>query len=123
MVRYGSGGDAAPTPEGEWVVTLDVDEQRDQALHGELALRALSAAVAGTRTYVAARPYGYSFTVILGTAGAQRALTEALGRLEVAQLRAGLPRVEVVCAEVTLVGSRPVPAAVAPEGGCDNSAP
>lgn len=125
MIEPAQRDDAASTavhPGGDWVVTLDVDERLGQSLHGELAVRALSASVAGTRTYLSAREYGYSFTVILDGVGAQVALAQALERLEAAQLSAGLPLAGVVCAEVTLVGSRPVPAAVAPNGGCDNSA-
>jgi hypothetical protein len=110
--QQGGAALSVMNPDGDWVVTLDVDERPDQSLRGELAVRALSAAVAGSRTYVAARAYGYSFTVILGGVGAQGALAEALRRLEVAQLESGLPTAGVICAEVTLVGSRPVPAAV-----------
>jgi hypothetical protein len=121
--EQGGAALAAANPDGDWVVTLDVDERPEQALSGELAVRALSAVVAGTRTYVAARAYGYSFTVILSGVGAQAALGQALGRLESAQLDAGLPVVGVVCAEVTLVGVRPVPAGASSKDGCDNSAP
>lgn len=121
-VAQGGAALSVTNPDGDWVVTLDVDERRDQLFRGELALRALSAAAAGTRTYISPREYGYSFTVILSGYGAQVALAEALERLAAAQRAAGLPIAGVVCAEVTLVGARPVPAAASSKGGCDNSA-
>jgi hypothetical protein len=93
------------------VVTLDIESPADSLLDAELTVRALAVAVAGSRTYIAARSSGYSFTVIVGTAGAETALSEALGMLEVAQRKARLELAPVVCAEVTLVGTRPVPAA------------
>ena len=65
---------------------------------------------------------GYSFTVIVGTTGAEAALARALELLGVAQGRAGLADGAVVCAEVTLVGTRPVPAAAATGEGCDDPA-
>lgn len=105
---------------GEWVVTLDVESPADSSIDAELALRALAATVAGSRTYVAHRSSGYSFTVIVGTSGAETALAMALGQLGAAQDRAGLDVAPVVCAEVTLVGTRPVPAASRPSGDCEN---
>jgi hypothetical protein len=103
------------TRTGEWVVTLDLEDPSFAARSGtELAVRALAVAVAGSRAYVAARPSGYSFTAIIGTTSADNlmpALVQALDLLSAAQQRAGLPEGVVVCAEVTLVGSRPVPAA------------
>ena len=91
----------------------------------ELAVRALAIAVAGSRAYVAARPSGYSFTAIVGTSSADNlmpALVQALDLLSAAQHRAGLPEGVVVCAEVTLVGGRPVPAAELSPEGCQNPA-
>jgi hypothetical protein len=115
-------GDSGSSTIGEWVVTLDIESPADSSIDGELTVRGLAAAVAGNRTYIAARGSGYSFTVILGTAGAETALSKALGMLEVAQRRAGLDLAPVVCAEVTLVGTRPVPAASGAQGGCENPA-
>ncbi|MDX6254297.1 MAG: hypothetical protein QOJ11_631 [Frankiales bacterium] len=119
--RTGTGGTPLSV-HGEWVVTLDIESPADSAIDGELTVRALAAAVAGNRTYIAARGSGYSFTVILGTAGAETALSKAMGMLQVAQGKARLDRAPVVCAEVTLVGSRPVPAASGAQGGCENPA-
>jgi hypothetical protein len=116
------GGTAVST-HGEWVVTLDVENPTDPAANGELVVRALAVAVAGSRTYVSARHSGYSFTVIVGTAGAEPALARALSLLSVAQRRAGLPDGIVVCAEVTLVDTLPLPAADGPVTGCENPAP
>ena len=98
---------------GEWVVTLDIEDPSFGGSGSELAVRALAVAVAGTRSYVAARPSGYSFTAMVGTEGADSlmpALVQALDLLTAAARRAGLPEGVVVCAEVTLVGSRTVPA-------------
>ncbi|MDX6244467.1 MAG: hypothetical protein QOE76_2190 [Frankiales bacterium] len=114
---------ALQSVDGEWVVTLDVESRPDSATGAELTVRALAAAVTGSRTYVAQRGSGYSFTVIVGTSGAQTALARALDLLAVAQGRAGLSIAPVVCAEVTLVGTRPVPAASRPSAGCENPAP
>jgi hypothetical protein len=112
----------AVSVEGEWVVTLDVESPSDSTIDAELTIRALAVAVAGGRTYIAHRSSGYSFTVIVGTSGAETALAMALGLLGAAQDKAGLDVAPVVCAEVTLVGSRPVPAASRPPGGCENPA-
>ena len=120
--------EAAGSPDsraGEWVVTLDLEDSTFDGFSSELAVRALAVAVAGTRTYVAARAGGYSFTVIVGTTGPsplRAALARALELLSVAQSRAGLGDGAVVCAEVTLVGSRPVPAAGLSPEGCENPA-
>lgn len=107
---------------GEWVVTLDLEDPSFAGVSSELAVRALAVAVAGTRTYVSARASGYSFTVIVGTTGAGAAFARGLELLSMAQCRAGLAEGAVVCAEVTLVGSRPVPAADAAAEGCENPA-
>ncbi|BEP13705.1 hypothetical protein acdb102_20160 [Acidothermaceae bacterium B102] len=108
---------------GEWVATLDIESAVDPSVFSaELAVRALAVAVAGSRTYVAARTSGYSFTVIIGTTGAAAALAKALELLAVAQRTAGLDAGAVVCAEVTLVGSRPVPASGVASDGCENPA-
>lgn len=102
------------------MVTLDVEAPGEPSGQEELSLRALAAAVAGSRTYVTARSSGYSFTVIVGTSGAQAALGRALDLLAVAQRKADVVGGSVVCAEVTLVGTRPVPAARLPSAGCQN---
>ncbi len=116
-------GGSPDSKAGEWVVTLDLEGAGDASVAAtELAVRSLAVAVAGSRTYVAARPGGYSFTVIVGTTGAEAALARALELLGVAQGRAGLADGAVVCAEVTLVGTRPVPAAATPGEGCDDPA-
>ena len=99
---------------GEWVVTLDLEDPSFAARTGtELAVRALAIAVAGSRAYVAARPSGYSFTAIVGTRRRQPHARARSGArpAERCSHRAGLPEGVVVCAEVTLVGGRPVPAA------------
>jgi hypothetical protein len=109
--------------DGEWVVTLDVEQpQVEDDFQAELVVRALAIAVAGSRTYIASRTSGYSFTVIVGTPGAEAALSKGLALLAAAQARAGLPVVPVVCAEVTLVGTRPVPAAERAATDCENPA-
>jgi hypothetical protein len=110
---------------GEWVVTLDLDGPVDPSsgFQGELAVRALAVAVAGSRSYVESRPSGYSFTVIVGTTGTTSliaALSRALSLLAEAQRKAGLAESAVVCAEVTLLGSRPVPAGRVAAEGCEN---
>lgn len=110
----------AATVDGEWVVTLDVESPPDSTIDAELTVRALAAVVAGSRTYIAHRSTGYSFTVIVGTSGAETALATALGLLGVAQDKAGLDVAPVVCAEVTLVGKRPVPASSPSADGCEN---
>jgi hypothetical protein len=116
-----SGTGAGMSVAGEWVVTLDV-ESRTATIDTELSVRALAIAVAGGRTYVAARPAGYSFTVIIGSSGADTALLSGMRLLAAAQGRAGLPVTPVVCAEVTLVGARSVPAASGAQTGCQNPA-
>ncbi len=105
------------------MVTLDLDHPGATADECELIVRLLSAAVAGRRTYVSPRTSGCSFTVIVGTTGAPAALDRAIALLESAQDSAKVAAGTVVCAEVTLVGMRPVPAASAAGGGCQNSAP
>lgn len=120
--------DPAGSPDskaGEWVATLDLEDPSFVGFSAELAVRALAVAVAGSRTYVAARTSGYSFTVIVGTTGAAAALARALELLAVAQRTAGLGGGAVVCAEVTLVGSRPgaaQPAVDRTTDGCENPA-
>jgi hypothetical protein len=116
------GAATAVPRHGDWVVTLDVEDPPGALLVGELAVRALSPVVTGTRTYLAPRTSGYSFTVIGGAAGPQDALTLAVERLTGAQQRAGLEPGPVVCAEVTLVGHPPVPAGTAAQRGCENPA-
>ncbi len=118
-VAPGDAGSAVAV-DGEWVVTLDVESRTDSPTQADLAVRALAVAVAGSRTYVSARADGYSFTVIIGAAGAAAALPKGLGLLAVAQAKAGLPAAPVVCAEVTLVGTRPVPAASRLRIDCEN---
>jgi hypothetical protein len=123
--RADPGAEAAGWPDsrtGEWVATLDLEDPAFDGFSVELAVRALAVAVAGSRTYVSARTSGYSFTVIVGTTGATAALARALELLAVAQRTAGLGGGAVVCAEVTLVGSRPVPAAGVGGDGCENPA-
>lgn len=114
---------------GDWVVTLDVEDPPGAALAGDLAVRALGPVVTGSRTYLAPRPSGYSFTVIGGAVDPQDALGTALQWLAQAQGDAGIEPGAVVCAEVTLVGTRPVTAGAAGAAGaaggtaqraCDN---
>ena len=123
QVGPSAAGGVAVSVDGEWVVTLDVESRPGSTVDAELAVRALAVAVAGSRTYIAHRSAGYSFTVIVGTSGAETALSVALGLLGAAQHRAGLDVAPVVCAEVTLVGTRPVPAAHRAAADCENPAP
>jgi hypothetical protein len=113
---------AQPRPPalGDWVVTLDVEDTPGASLNGDLAVRALGPVVAGSRTYLAPRSSGYSFTVIGGALDPQDALGTALHWLGRAQREAGLEPGPVVCAEVTLVGTRPVPAGTPAQRACEN---